>query len=332
MTISRRVFGSSLATAALLGGMRGAAAQAYPSSPVRIVVPFPPGNFSDLVGRLLVEEMQTRYGATLVVDNRAGATGAIGVQVVTQAQPDGYSLLLSSNSPLSVNSAVRRNLPFDIRKDLMPISLLGWTGYLLVVPPDFPAKTLAEAVQLWRSAPGKYTAANPGTGTAGHLITEMLALNLGTKFEHAPYRGSGQALMDINQNRAHLMIDAMTSSLPQVRGNMVRPLCVMSPRRSPLIPEVLSIAESGVPELADIDVVAWAGLFAPTRTPAPIVQYWSEKSNALLRDPKIIERLVAMNVEAAPPGTPADMRDLMEKELARWTEVAKRAGVSVGDQ
>ena len=291
MTMSRRAFGASMASAALLGGARRAAAQDYPSSPVRIVVPFPPGNFSDLVGRLLVEEMQTRYGATLVVDNRAGATGAIGVQVVTQAQPDGYTLLLSSNSPLSVNAAVRSNLPFDIKKDLEPIGLLGWTGYLLVVPPDFPARTLAEAVQLWRASPGKYTAANPGTGTAGHLITELVALNLGTRFEHAPYRGSGQALMDVNQNRAHLMIDAMTSSLPQVQGKTVRPLCVMSPRRSPLIPEVPSIAEAGVPELANIDVVAWAGLFAPARTPAPIIQYWSERSNVLLRDPKVVERL-----------------------------------------
>ncbi len=331
MTISRRAVTSSLASLAMMGGVRTGAAQAYPASPVRIVVPFPPGNFSDLVGRLLVEEMQTRYGATLVVDNRAGATGAIGVQVITQAQPDGYSLLLSSNSPLSVNSAVRRNIPFDIKKDLEPVSLLGWTGYLLVVPPDFPANTLAEAVALWRASPGKYTAANPGTGTAGHLITEMVALNLGTKFEHAPYRGSGQALMDINQNRAHLMIDAMTSSLPQVRGKTVKPLCVMSPRRSPLIPEVPCIAELGVPELANIDVVAWAGLFAPARTPAPIIEYWSEKSNALLRDPKVIERLATMNVEAAPPGTPADMRNLMEKELVRWTEVARQAGISIGN-
>ena len=330
MTMSRRVFGASMAGAALLGGARRARAQDYPSSPVRIVVPFPPGNFSDLVGRLLVEEMQNRYGATLVVDNRAGATGAIGVQVVTQAQPDGYSLLLSSNSPLSVNAAVRSNLPFDIKKDLEPISLLGWTGYLLVVPPDFPARTLAEAVQLWRASPGQYTAANPGTGTAGHLITELVALNLGTRFEHAPYRGSGQALMDVNQNRAHLMIDAMTSSLPQVQGKTVRPLCVMSPRRSPLIPEVPSIAEAGVPELANIDVVAWAGLFAPARTPAPIVQYWSERSNVLLRDPKVVQRLAGMNVEAAPPGTPRDMRDLMEKELVRWTDVARKAGIATG--
>ncbi|MCZ0732985.1 Bug family tripartite tricarboxylate transporter substrate binding protein [Phreatobacter sp. AB_2022a] len=330
MTMSRRVFGASMASAALLGGARRARAQDYPSSPVRIVVPFPPGNFSDLVGRLLVEEMQNRYGATLVVDNRAGATGAIGVQVVTQAQPDGYSLLLSSNSPLSVNAAVRSNLPFDIKKDLEPISLLGWTGYLLVVPPDFPARTLAEAVQLWRASPGQYTAANPGTGTAGHLITELVALNLGTRFEHAPYRGSGQALMDVNQNRAHLMIDAMTSSLPQVQGKTVRPLCVMSPRRSPLIPEVPSIAEAGVPELANIDVVAWAGLFAPARTPAPIVQYWSERSNVLLRDPKVVQRLAGMNVEAAPPGTPRDMRDLMEKELVRWTDVARKAGIATG--
>jgi tripartite-type tricarboxylate transporter receptor subunit TctC len=330
MTLSRRAMTSALAGMSLLGDLRASGAQAYPSSPVRIVVPFPPGNFSDLVGRLLVEEMQTRYGTTLVIDNRAGATGAIGVQVAVQAQPDGYTMLVSSNSPLTVNSAVRRNIPFDIMKDLEPVALMGWTGFLLVVSPDFPARTLAEAVALLRASPGRYTAANPGTGTTGHLITEMLARAIGTRVEHAPYRGSGQALMDINQGRAHLMIDAMTSSLPQVRGGTVRPLAVLSTKRSPLIPEVPSMAESGVPEIANIDAVAWTGMFAPARTPAPTVQYWSEKVNTLLRDRKVVERLAAMNVEAAPPGTPAELRALMEKELARWKTVAAEASISVG--
>lgn len=331
MTISRRTIASALAGLPLMAGARRSNAQAYPASPVKLVVPFPPGNFSDLVGRLFVEEMQTRYGATVVVDNRPGATGAIGVQVVTQAQPDGYSLLMSSNSPLTVNSAVRRNIPFDILKDLEPIGLLGWTGYLLVVPPDFPANTLAEAVKLWRESPGKYTAANPGTGTAGHLATEGLARALGTRFEHAPYRGSGQALMDVNQGRAHLMIDAMTSSLPQVQGKTVKPLAVLSPGRSPLIPEVPSMRESGVAELADMELVAWTGLLAPAKTPASIVQYWSEKINVMLKDQKVVERLRTINVEAAPPGTPGEFREFMAKELVRWRRVASEAGVSLGE-
>ena len=255
MTISRRDLLSTLASIPILFESQRAFAQAYPANPIKFVVPFPPGNFSDLVGRLVLDEMRARYGVVGVVENRPGATGAMGVQFVTQAQPDGYSLLMSSNSPLTVNSAVRKDMPFDVLKDLEPIGLLGWTGYLIVAPPDFPAQTMAEAVDLWRASPGKYTAANPGVGTAGHLATERLARAIGTKFEHLPYRGSGQALMDVNQGRAHLMIDAMTSSLPQVRGGTVKPLAVVSSRRSPLIPEVPSLAESNVPEVADIELV-----------------------------------------------------------------------------
>lgn len=330
MKVSRRRVGASLVgLSALLSGK--SFGQTYPASPVKLFVPFPPGNFSDLVGRLFSEEMRIRYGAVAVVENRPGATGAIGVQSVTQAQPDGYSLLMSSNSPLTVNSAVRQNIAFDIMKDLAPIGLLGWTGYLIVVPPNFPADTLADAIKLWRSEPGKYTAANPGIGTAGHLATERLARAIGTKFEHVPYRGSGQALMDLNQDRAHLMIDAMTSALPQVRGGIVKPLAVVSTRRSALIPEIPCMAEAGVPEVADIDLIAWTGLLAPARTPAAIVAYWSEKINVMLADKKVVQRLFDINVEAAPAGTPKEFGDQMGRELARWRDVAREAGISLAN-
>ena len=331
MTISRRDLLSTLASIPILFESQRACAQAYPANPVKFVVPFPPGNFSDLVGRLVLDEMRARYGVVGVVENRPGATGAMGVQFVTQAQPDGYSLLMSSNSPLTVNSAVRKDMPFDILKDLEPIGLLGWTGYLIVTPPDFPAKTMAEAVELWRASPGKYTAANPGVGTAGHLATERLARAIGTKFEHLPYRGSGQALMDVNQGRAHLMIDAMTSSLPQVRGGTVKPLAVVSSRRSPLIPEVPSLAESNVPEVADIELVAWTGLLGPAKTPPGVVNYWSDKINSLLQEKAVVDRLFSINVEAAPPGTPATLKALMESELVRWRNVAIEAGISLNN-
>lgn len=331
MEISRRAFATMLAGVSSVAGIAPSRAQTYPANPVKVVVPFPPGNFSDLVGRLLADEMRARHGATAIVENRPGATGAIGVQTVTQAQPDGYTLLMSSNSPLTVNSAVRKNIPFDILKDLEPISLLGWTGYLIVVPPNFPASTLAEAIKLWRDSPGKYTAANPGVGTAGHLATERLARALGTRFEHASYRGSGQALLDLNQDRAHLMIDAMTSSLPQVRGGMVKPLAVVSPRRSVLIPEVPSLVEAGVPELAGIDLISWTGLLAPAKTSKEVVDYWNGKINQMLGDKKFVERMFSINVEAAPPGPAKNLHDLMEKELARWRDVASEAGISLAN-
>lgn len=331
MLVSRRAVTAGLASAFTLAASGPGFADDYPGGgAVRIIVPFPPGNFSDVVSRLLTDEMKQRYNATLVVDNRAGATGAIGIQAVTRSQPDGYTLLLSSNSPLTVNPAVRKSIPFDVLNDLVPIALIGWTGFLIVVPPDFPANTLAEAVALMRASPDKYVAANPGAGTAGHLLTEMISRTIGARLAHASYRGSGQALMDVSQGRVHMMIDAMTSSLSQVRGGNVKALAVTAPKRSPLIPEVPSITETGVPELADVDVVSWAGLLAPAKAPPQVVSYWSDRVNALLAESAFVRRLATINVEAAPPGKPEQLRQLMEKDLARWTKVAKDANIALG--
>jgi tripartite-type tricarboxylate transporter receptor subunit TctC len=276
--------------------------------------------------------LQARQSATLVVDNRAGATGVIGVQAVTGADPDGYTLLVSSNSPLTVNPAVRADLPFDVMRDLAPIALLGWTGFLIVFSPDFPAKTFAEAVAVMRAAPGKYIAANPGTGTASHLITEMLSRLTGAQLVHAPYRGSGQALLDLSQGRVHMMIDAMTSSLPQVRGNAVKALAVVSQRRSPIAPEVPSMPETNVAEVAKFEALAWTGLLAPSRVTPEVIAYWNGEANTLLREASFVERLRGMNIEAAPPGPPERLRELMQTELTRWTKLAREANIQAAPQ
>ena len=184
------LFGLALACA----GVLPLAAQPYPSRPVRVVVSFPPGNMADLAARVLAEEAQRRLNVTLVVENRAGASGALGVQSVATARPDGYTLLVTSLSPIVVNPALIRNLPYDPQRDLAPISLLGWTGYIVSVAPDFPARTMAEAVQVLRANPGRYTAGNPGVGTLAHLTTELFSQLIGTRLESVPYRGSGAAL------------------------------------------------------------------------------------------------------------------------------------------
>lgn len=303
---------------------------AYPVRPIRLVVPFPPGNLSDLIARVLVEEMQTRHNVQLVVDNRAGATGAIGIQAVTRAEPDGYTLLLSSNSPLAVNPALTANLPFDVTRDLLPVSLIGWASFLLVFPNEFPAQTLAEAVALMRASPGRFIAANPGIGTAGHLMTEMFSRLTGARMEQVPYRGSTQALTDMSQNRVQFMIDAMTSALPQVQGGRVKALAVMQRRRSPLAPEIPSMPEAGVPEIADFESFGWAGLLAPAGTPASVTGYWSRQMNALLQEPAFVRRLAAQNVEAAPAGGPERLSNLLSSDLARWTRLVREANITLG--
>lgn len=302
-------------------------AQAYPARPVRIIVPFPPGNMSDLIARVLTEEMHTRHNVQIVVDNRAGATGAIGVQAVTSAPPDGYTLLLTSNSPVVVNPAVTPNLPFDVQRDLVSISLIGWTGFLIVVPPDFPANTLAEAVALMRAHPGRFTAANPGMGTAGHLTTEMFSRLTRIPLEQVSYRGSAQALLDLSVGRVHFMVDAMTSAMPQVTGGRVKALAVLARERSPLLPNVASMREAGVPEVADFQSVAWAGLMGPSGTPPAVALYWSRIFNELLADPAFVRRLAQQNVEAAPPGGPERLADLVQSDLTRWRQLVRDANI-----
>jgi tripartite-type tricarboxylate transporter receptor subunit TctC len=306
-----------------------ASGQSYPARSVRIIVPFPPGNMSDLIARLLTEEMQTRHNVQIVVDNRAGATGAIGVQAVARAEPDGHTLLLTSNSPVAVNPALTPNLPFDVLRDLMPMSLIGWTGFLIVVPPDLPANNLAEMVALMRASPGRYIAANPGMGTAGHLTTEMFSRLTHVPMEQVPYRGSAQALLDLSVGRVHFMIDAMTSALPQVVGGRVKALAVLAHNRSPLLPDVPSMTEAGVPEVADFQSLAWAGLMAPAGTPMAVTLYWNRILNELLADPGFIRRLAQQNIEGAPPGGPERLADLLRADLARWRQLVRDAKITI---
>lgn len=306
-----------------------ARAQAYPSRPVRFIVPFPPGNMSDLIARLLIDEMQSRHNVQVVVDNRAGATGAIGVQAVTSAAPDGHTLLLTSNSPIVVNPAVTPNLPFDVTRDLVSMALIGWTGFLIVVPPDFPANTLAEAVALMRATPGRYIAANPGMGTAGHLNTEMFSRLTGTRLEQVPYRGSTQALLDLSTGRVQFMIDAMTSSMPQVQGGRIKALAVVARNRSPLLPEVPSMREAGVPEVVDFESLAWAGIMGPTGTPQGVTLYWNRVINELLQEDSFRRRLAQQNVEAAPPSGSEKLADLVATDLARWRQLVREAHIVI---
>lgn len=304
---------------------------AYPNRPVRLIIPFPPGNMSDLISRVLSEEMSRRANVTVVVENRAGATGAIGIQAVTSSPADGYTMLMSSNSPLVVNPAVTPNLPFDVLRDLEPVHLTGWTGFLLVFPKDFPANNLRDAVALMKANRGKYIAANPGSGTAGHLITEMFSRLTGTQLEQVPYRGSSQALLDLSQGRVQFMIDAMTSSLPQVQGGQVKALAVLSSRRSPLVPDVPAMPEVGIPEIADFESLAWTGLLVPRGTPPEATRFWNTELNKLVQEPGFKQKLASQNVEAAPPGPPERLHELMQRELSRWTQLVREADIKVAN-
>ncbi len=326
MRVLRRTLLGLLAACGVAGM---AAAQPYPSRPVRFIVPFPPGNAADLTARVLAEEAQRRLNLSVVVENRAGGSGTVGVQAVTGARPDGYTFLVTSLSPIVVNPALIRNLPYDPQRELAPVSLLGWTGYLFLAAPEFPARTLPEAIAVIRANPGRYSAGNPGVGTLAHLTTELFGLLTGARVESVPYRGSAAALLDLSTGRLGVMIDAMTSALPQVQGGRVRALAVVQPTRSALAPEVPSMVETGVAELRDFQAQAWVALFGPAGLPGEVTQYWNREMNRWLADPAFAARFASQNLEVAPPSPPERLAELVASDIAKWSRVAQDARIEM---
>ena len=326
-TIGRRALLAATGIAAL---PLPAFAQAYPARPVRVVVPFPPGNTSDILARLVAEEVQARLGATVVIENRTGASGALGVQAVTGSRPDGYTLMVTTQSPIIINPPLNRNLPYDPQRDLTPIGVFARNGFILTCAPNFPARTMAEAVAALRAAPpGRFSAANIGLGTMSHLAMELINLALGTRVESVPYRGSSQALTDLASGRVDLMIDGFASSVPQTRGGTVRALSIVQPRRSDLVPEVPALAESGVPELANLEALSWTAMFGPAGTPPEIVGWWLDALRRVMADAGVARRLAQTFIEAVPPAPPEAFAAEIAADLAKWTRVVREARVEV---
>jgi tripartite-type tricarboxylate transporter receptor subunit TctC len=326
--ITRRAAG--LAALGTLAAGR-ARAQAWPSRPIRLIVPFPAGNAGDITARIIGEEISKRLGQPVVVDNRAGASGAIGIQAVLQAPADGHTLLVTSLSPLSIVPALTRNLPYDGERDLVPVALVGWTGMLLVAAPDFPARDVAGVIRELQANPGKHSFANIGTGTLSHLTQEQFRVAVGAQFEAVPYRGSGQALLDVSTGRVALMFDGMTSSLAQVQAGRVKAIAVSSQRRSVFAPEVPTLAESGDPRLGSFEAVGWTGILAPRGTPSAVVERLNAVVNEALRDPGLVQRFAAQALDTYPPSGPAEFGAYIRADLARWRKVVQEAGIEVSN-
>ena len=324
--ITRRAMGLAALGALAAGSVH---AQAWPSRPIRLIVPFPAGNAGDISARIIGEEIAKRLGQPVVVDNRAGASGAIGIQAVMQAPADGHTLLVTSLSPLSIVPALTRSLPYDPERDLLPVALVGWTGMLLVAAPDFPASNVAGVVRELQSHPGKHSFANIGPGTLSHLTQEQFRVALGLQFEAVPYRGSGQALLDVSTGRVGLMFDGMTSSLAQVQAGRVKAIAVSSQRRSSFAPEVPTLAESGNPRLNNFEAVGWTGMLAPRGTPQAVIERLNAVVNDALRDPGLVQRFAAQALDTYPPSGPAEFGAYIRADLARWRGVVQDAGIPV---
>ena len=313
------VLGSGLAHA------QGPMAQpAYPSRPVRVIVPFPPGQATDIMARLLAEQLGQRLGQPFVVDNRAGGASLPGMELIAKSAPDGHTLGMASSGPLSINPAVMSKLPYDVERDFIPIALVFTTPLIVVVHPDAGIASLAELVAKARAAPGQLDYASGGPGSSLHLAAEAFCQHAGIKLNHIPYRGSAPAMTDLIAGNVKLMFDSLAAALPHIQGGRVKALGITSAERMPQLPELPTVAEAA--GLAGFEVLGWAGLIAPAGTPAPVVARLAEATLAAVRSVPMARRITDLGGTPVPLG-PEEFAGFIASELMKLRAVAQAANV-----
>ncbi|HYC46388.1 MAG TPA: tripartite tricarboxylate transporter substrate binding protein [Burkholderiales bacterium] len=299
-------------------------AQDYPTKPIRVIVGQAPGGATDIVARLVTSKMQEDLGQNLFVENRTGAAGSIGAAAVAKSPPDGHTILCVSSS-YSINPSIYAKLPFDPQKDLVPVSLLAEAPFLLVVHPTVPAKNVKDLIALAKARPDILTFGSGGTGSSGHLAGALFELGSGVKLTHIPYKGAGQALVDVVSGQITFMFASVLSSGPHLKQGRLRALGVTSAKRSTAFPQLPTIAEAGVPGYA---TTTWYGLLAPEGTPQAIVERLAAAANKAVMSPDVRNRILADGAE--PIGSsPAGFQKHLAAEIAKWRKVVKAAGVSI---
>ena len=316
-------FSRTLAAAALAAACAARAfAQTYPTKPVRIIVPFPPGQASDVIARLVGQKMSENLGQQVVVDNRVGAGGNIGSDLGAKAPPDGYTLTMAT-AALPISASVYAKLPFDPVKDFATVTLMTVTPLVLIVHPALPVRNVKELVALARSRPGQLNFASSGMGTSHHLSGEMLRTVTGVNIVHVPYKGSQAAHIDLMSGQVAMMFDNILPVRPMVQAGKLKALAVTTPQRSPALPDVPTIAEAGLP---NFEAVAWFGMLAPAGTPRDIVTKLNGEIVRVLKLPDVNERLSGMGAIVV-GSTPDEFATWMRNEVAKWAKVVKAAGV-----
>jgi tripartite-type tricarboxylate transporter receptor subunit TctC len=298
------------------------AADAYPSRPIRMIVAYPPGGGTDQVGRVMAEQLTQTLGQQVVVDNRGGATGNIGTELAARAAPDGYTLLMGNVAPNAVNVSLFKKLGFDPVKDFAPVSLVAITPNILVTHPSVPVKTIKELIALAKAKPGALNFPSAGVGSSSHLAGELLKSLAGISMVHVPFKGGGPALVATIAGEVQIMFATLPAAMPHVKSGKVRPVAVTTTKRSQAMPELLTIAESGV---KGYDAATWYGLLAPAGTPKAIVDRLHGDSVKILAGPTR-QRLEAQGFEPD-GGTPAAFAAYIKAEITKWAKVIKDAGI-----
>lgn len=309
----------ALAAAMLLPAF---AQNSFPSNPLRIIVPFAPGGSNDSVARILAPKLSNVLGQPVIVENKAGAGGALGAAVVARAAPDGYTILLHSVS-VTIQPSMVKDLGYDITRDFEYVSELASCPFILVINPTVPAKTMAEFLQFARQRGRDIFFGSPGPGSSPHLAGELFNSVAGTRMTHVPYKGSGPMMVGVMGGEIHAAFDTINTSKALADAGRIRVLAIASPTRSPLLPDVPTMAEAGV---NGSEVTIWQAMFLPKGTPDAIVTRWNAAIRKALTDPSVIKRLGELGFD--PIGsTPAQLKARVESELVRWANVIKSAGI-----
>ena len=321
IAFTRRQFLGS-AGALLAGATLPAFGQAYPGKPVRFIVPFPPGGPVDTTARGFTHKLSEYWGQQAIVDNRAGAGGIVGAEIAAKSPADGYTVFVCSIHH-SVLPGLKPGLPYDIEKDFVPVTFAAMFPIILVAHPSVPAKTIPELIAYAKKNPGKLAFGSAGTGGGTHLAGELFKAQAGVDLLHVPYKGSAPAMTDLLGAQVQLMFSDAPTALPHIKSGRVRALGVASPKRSPLAPDLPTIAESGV---KGYEAYSWAGVVAPAGTPAPIVAKLNADISKALSQPDVKQRLFEEGAEAMPT-TPEQFGKMLKAEIAKWTKVVKDANI-----
>lgn len=309
------------AAGVILGGP-ASAADPYPAKPVRLLTPYSPGGNADIQARYMADRLSETLGRQFIVDNRPGANGMIGVELATRAAPDGYTVLLVANT-FTVNAVLHPKAPFDIVKDLQPITLVGDTPLLFVANTAVPANTVKELVALAKSRPGQLNFGSSGNGSPAHMAGALLEMTTGAKLVHVPYKGMAAANVDVMTGQVQLGFPSLTSVLPHVKAGKLKALAITVKSRSALAPSIPTMDEAGVP---GYETSIWNGLLVPAGTPRAIVNRLNEASIQILKSPQAQERYAAVGAEIR-YNSPEEFHTLIRSEIAKWAKVVKAAGI-----
>jgi tripartite-type tricarboxylate transporter receptor subunit TctC len=298
---------------------------AYPNRTIKMIVPYPAGGTTDLLGRMITDRFKSGLDATVIVENKPGAGTTLGADLVAKSEPDGYTLLMATSTTLAINKALYKKLPYDPVKDFAPIGLVAGVPFALIINPTIPAKNLPEFIAYAKSKPG-LAYGSAGNGSPQHLGAEMLKSAAGIDIRHVPYRGSVPAMLDVIAGHIPFMVVDLQPALQQIREGKVRVLGVTTPKRVAVAPEIPTIAEAG---LAGFELVAWQGVVAPAGTPRPIVDVLAAQLTKLMADPPTRERLTKLSLEPLPPSTPDSFAAYIGTEVERWATIVKNSGAEL---